>query len=132
MALDVACGSGQSTFLLCDLYNNFIGVDIISKTQIKQAKLKNTKGDYDTNIKFIGDVTSSQMIFLPLICSCTCATAWHWLDAEKLYAEAKRVVKPRGRIAIYSHGMQVVDNEWISNAFDTFFQEIKASGCFAI
>ena len=130
MALDVACGSGQSTFLLCNLYRKVIGVDI-SKTQVEQAKLKSTEGDYNTNSEFIvGDahqlpIDSSSVDLL------TCATAWHWLDAEKFYAEAKRVLKPRGCIAVYSHGIQVVDNERINNAFDTYYQEIKVSGCFA-
>ena len=39
VALDVACGSGQSTFLLCESFKKVIGVDV-SKTQIEQANIK--------------------------------------------------------------------------------------------
>ena len=39
VAVDVACGSGQSTFLLCDYFEEVVGFDI-SEAQITQAKLK--------------------------------------------------------------------------------------------
>ena len=38
-AVDVACGSGQSTFLLCEYFSKTVGLDI-SETQIQMAKLK--------------------------------------------------------------------------------------------
>ena len=50
--------------------------------------------------------------------------AWHWLDAEKFYNEAKRVLKPGGCLAIYGHGVMVQDNERIKNAFDLFFDAL--------
>ena len=39
MAVDAACGSEQSMFLLSDHFQRVIGVDV-SETQIQQAKLK--------------------------------------------------------------------------------------------
>ena len=128
IAVDVACGSGQSTFLLSDSFQKVIGVDI-SKTQIEQAKLKCTEDGF-TNIELLtGDaheipVKSSSVDLL------TCAMAWHWLDAEKFYAECKRVLKPQGCIAVYGHGVQVFDNERINKALSSYREEIFRSNCF--
>ena len=130
-AVDVACGTGQSTFLLSDHFQHVVGVDI-SETQIQQAKLKleeydNAKG----NIEFkVGDarnlpIESSSVDLL------TCAMAWHWLDADKFYAEARRVLKPRGCLAVYGHGVLVKDNELIKSALDTFHDDLFKFNCFA-
>jgi len=82
VAVDVACGSGQSTFSLCNQFQRVIGVDV-SEAQITNAKAKvpQTLQD-DKSIKFIvGDAYD-----LPLESSSadliTCAMAWHWLDPE--------------------------------------------------
>ena len=119
-AVDVGCGSGQSTFLLCDYFNKVVGLDV-SETQIQQARLKlRDDKSKESEVEFIvGDAhnlpfESSSVDLL------TCAMAWHWLDAEKLYDEAKRVLKPGGCLAIYGHGVIVKNNERIKNAFDQF------------
>ena len=119
-AVDVGCGSGQSTFLLYDYFTKIVGLDI-SETQIQQAKLKSGEDkSTESEVKFIvGDAHN-----LPFESSSvdliTCAMAWHWLDAEKFYDEAKRVLKPGGCLAIYGHGVVVKDNERIKNTFDLF------------
>ena len=59
----------------------------------------------------------------------TCAMAWHWLDAEKFYAE--RVLKPGGCLAVYSHGVLVNDNDRVRSAFDAFHAKLIESKCFA-
>ena len=132
MALDVACGSGQSTFLLCEYFQRVVGMDI-SETQIEQAKLKCCQSDYQskTNVEFIVGDAHRLPIESASVDLLTCATAWHWLDPEKFYAEAKRVLKPRGCIAVYGHGMEVVDNELIKNAFDIFIEELFQFNCFS-
>ena len=123
-AVDVGCGSGQSTFLLCDYFNKVVGLDI-SETQIQQAKLKCREyKSTESEVKFIvGDAHNLQFesSSVDLI---TCAMAWHWLDAEKFYNEAKRVLKPGGCLAIYGHGAIVKDNERIKNAFDLFYDAL--------
>ena len=108
VAVDVACGSGQSTFPLYNLFQKVIGVDI-SEAQITNARAKiATTLQGSKNIKFmVGDAhnlcldsSSADLI--------TCATAWHWLDSELFYREAKRILKPKGCLAVYGYteGMQ--------------------------
>ena len=130
VAVDVACGSGQSTFLLCDFFRKVIGVDI-STLQIEQARLKGAELR-KTNVEFIvGDAHS-----LPLEASSvdllTCGAAWHWLDADLFYTEAKRVLKPGGCIAVYGYGFRVTSNQRIMNAFDMFIDELFKTDCFSV
>jgi ubiquinone/menaquinone biosynthesis C-methylase UbiE len=131
-ALDVACGSGQSTFLLCESFQKVTGV-VISQTQIDQARMRCNSDENSkySNFDFIlGDahnlpIESSSVDLL------TCATAWHWLDAESFYAEARRVLNPRGCLAVYGHGSQVEDNERMDKAMRMFLAEMFKYGCFA-
>ena len=128
-ALDVACGSGQSTFILCNAFRKVVGLDL-SNTQIKEAKqrketLKAANVDFMVGDAHNLPIESSSVDLL------TCAMGWHWLNAESFYAEAKRVLKPRGCIAVYGHGVRVEDNPRIRNAFDTFDAELFQFDCFA-
>ena len=132
-AVDAACGTGQSTFLLSGHFQRIVGIDI-SQTQIQQANLKleglenkHTKG----NIKFIVGDAHNLPIESSSVDLLTCAMAWHWLDAEKLYTEARRVLKPGGCLAVYGHGGLVSDNERIKIAFDSFYDELFKFNCFA-
>ena len=126
-AVDVGCGTGQSTFLLRDHFSRVVGLDV-SETQIQQAKLKCSEyKSTEPAVEFIiGDAHN-----LPFESSTvdllTCAMAWHWLDAEKFYNEAKRVLKPGGCLAIYGHGVIVKDNKRIKNGFDLFYDALISS-----
>ena len=128
VAVDVACGTGQSTFLLHNSFKKIVGLDI-SETQIDQAKKKQIENEFKDVEFVVGDahdipMESSSVDLL------TCAMAWHWLDAEKFYAEAKRVLKQEGCIAVYGHGIRVSDNIRIKKAFDTFISELFKFDCF--
>ena len=104
VAVDVACGSGQSTFSLCSRFQKVIGVDI-SDAQIKNARAKAAEAlPVSKSVEFIvGDAHD-----LPLESSSadliTCAMAWHWLDHNRFYREVKRVLKPKGCLAVYGYG----------------------------
>ena len=121
VAVDVACGSGQSTFLLCEYFKKVVGLDI-SQTQIQQANSKCK--DAQSTVEFKVADAHSLPIESSSINLLTCAMAWHWLDAEKFYAEAKRVLKPRGCLVVYGHGIHVKDNERVKKAFDAFNNEL--------
>ena len=133
-AVDAACGTGQSTFLLSDHFQHVVGVDI-SETQIEQAKLKLEEFENDNakgNIEFKVDDAHNLSIESSSVDLLTCAMAWHWLDADKFYAEARRVLKPRGCLAVYGHGSGVLvkDNNRIKSAFESFYDELLKFNCF--
>ena len=105
VAVDVGCDSGQSTFFLCDHFKRVIGVDV-SVAQIANAQKKITEVLPESKYKSIefkvGDAHD-----LPLESSSadiiTCATAWHWLEPDLFYKEAKRVLKPNGVLVVYGY-----------------------------
>ena len=100
----------------------------ISETQIQQAKLKRREDkSKKSEVEFIIGEAHNLPFESSSVDLLTCAMAWHWLDAEKFYNEAKRVLKPGGCLAIYGHWVIVKDNKRIKNAFDLFFDTLIPS-----
>ena len=127
-ALDVACGSGQSTFLLCETFQQVTGVDV-SNTQIQQASSRKESSGY-SNVQFIVGDAHSLPIEPSSVDLLTCAMGWHWLDPETFYTEAKRVLKPGGCLAVYGHGVKVQDNDKVKKAFKMFIDELFEYECY--
>ncbi|XP_072029551.1 putative methyltransferase DDB_G0268948 [Amphiura filiformis] len=96
-AVDVACGSGQSTPVLGGYFESALGCDI-SEAQINEATKTNTA----PNIKYcVADVEHIPVAdnSVDLV---TCSQAAHWLDILAFCKEVDRVLKPFGCLAIYS------------------------------
>ena len=125
-AIDVCCGSGQSTMLLSPLFKNVCGYDN-SPAQISQAKSKHETAE--GNVLFeIGDahslpVESSSVDLL------TCAMGWHLLDPDKFYSEAKCVLKPKGCLAVYGYNVKVRDNTLVGSLMEAFLRELIQKEC---
>ena len=128
-ALDVACGSGQSTFLLSGLFARVTGVDV-SETQIEQAKARKANSD-SSNVEFIVGDAHSLPVEMSSVDLLTCAMGWHWLDAEVFYSEAEKVLKPGGCLAVYGHGVIIEDNPRVNKAFRIFDDELFQFQCFS-
>ena len=99
LALDLGCGSGQNTLPLAPYFASVIGVDV-SEAQIREAAADKAKPD---NVQYrvnpAEDLTFLQDSSVDLI---TVATAFHWMDTEQVYKEARRILKPGGVIALYA------------------------------
>ena len=54
----------------------------------------------------------------------TVAQSLHWFRIDEFYAEAHRVLKPRGVLAVWSYGMQHVDDPRIDEVVQHFYSEI--------
>ena len=126
LAVDVACGSGQSTFYLKESFEQVVGVDI-SKAQIEEANSK-CKAENIDDIKFrVGNGVD-----LPFenesVDMVTIAQALHWLDSDKFFAECKRVLKNKGCLAVYGYGnVHVVNGQ--CNALVSNFYRNSLKGC---
>lgn len=127
LAVDVACGSGQSTFYLLDCFRECIGVDI-SKAQIAEAQ-KQCKANGCKNVRFVeGDATK-----LPLESfsadAITMAQAWHWIpDVDGFYSECKRVLRPSGCVAVYGYGNVQLLNDACNSLVRNFYVD-TLKGC---
>ncbi|XP_077998829.1 putative methyltransferase DDB_G0268948 [Glandiceps talaboti] len=99
LAIDVGCGTGQSTRSLFNHFDTVIGCDV-SKAQIEEAN----KTDHPRNVKYhvrIKDCIPAEDNTADLV---TAAQAVHFFDLKKFYKEVDRVLKPNGCLAVYGRG----------------------------
>ena len=118
-ALDLACGSGQSTFELCNHFHHTIGVDI-SKAQIACALEKaavNGKGD---NVEFVVAPASKLPVEDESVDLLTCSVAWQWLHPGTFFSEVDRVLKRTGILAVYSYWFPTLCDKRCENLFSDF------------
>ena len=110
---DCACGNGQATLDLAQRFARIIATDA-SGEQIASAR-HHPKVEYR--------VASAEQSGLPgqsagLI---TVAQALHWFDLERFYAEAKRVLRPNGVLAVWAYGINEVDGSVVNDLVQDFY-----------
>lgn len=107
IAIDVGCGTGQSTLPLSDYFDEVFGIDA-SKTQLEEAQKAATQKSKQ-NVKYMSGVAHDLSFFtddsVDLI---TAAQAAHWFDLNKFFSESLRVLKPGGALAVYGYGVPVI------------------------
>ena len=119
LMVDIACGSGQSTFPLSPVFKRCIGTDI-SEAQISYAKEKIDK--HTPNVEF--EVSSSDKLSFPdqSVDMISCAQAWHWLDHSTTIPEVQRVLKKPGCVAIYGYSRPILENPKAEHLLDFFYE----------
>lgn len=95
-ALDIGCGTGQSTVALKEIATDIVGTDI------SQEMLNEVPSD--PHIQYLR--APAEQLPLPdasfdLV---TVALAFHWFDRPRFLAEAWRVLRPAGWLVIYANG----------------------------
>jgi len=103
-AWDCATGNGQVAKDLTPFFDRVVASDI-SETQLAQAE-PHPRIEY---IKAPGESCpslESKSVDLVVV-----AQAFHWLDGPKFFAEAKRVLKPQGILAIWNYDWAEIDAE---------------------
>ncbi|CAD5114897.1 DgyrCDS3931 [Dimorphilus gyrociliatus] len=126
LAIDVGCGSGQSTKLMANHFDRIIGLDI-SEAQIFEAKRNNEHDNVEFTVgsfeKLPAEDNSVSLIFA--------GTAFHFFEPfENFYKEVKRVLVPGGCLAVFSYALPFVaefDDHVNSKLNDfrlTFFNEL--------
>lgn len=110
-ALDVGCGSGQLSLLLARHFERVIATDP-SARQIESA-VPHTKIAYRVARAEKSDLPDASVDLL------TAAQAAHWFDLPAFFADARRVLKPGGVIALVTYaGMEPVSE--IERSIDHF------------
>jgi SAM-dependent methyltransferase len=104
-ALDVGCGTGQSTVALLDVAEEVVGLDssaemlsyAVRRPQIRYVEARAEQIPFDD--------TSYGLI--------TVGGAFHWFDDRKFMLEARRVLRPGGWLVIYNDGFtgRMIGNE---------------------
>ena len=94
-ALDVACGTGQSTRILSDLAKTVVGTDVSAGmlAAVEPTSSINYARSNAEQLPFLDD--SFDLM--------TVALAFHWLERESFLDEARRVLRPNGWLVIYDN-----------------------------
>ncbi|XP_071449871.1 putative methyltransferase DDB_G0268948 isoform X1 [Hetaerina americana] len=98
VAVDVGCGSGQSTEALAPYFSKVLGVDA-SETAINEAnkKVKISNVTYGTSA---AEKLNFQDNSVTLV---TAGQACHWFNLPAFYEEVKRILIPGGTLALYGY-----------------------------
>ena len=103
LALDIACGTGQSAAALLPLANQVVGIDS-SKSMLSHATTKPQIRYAQAHAEALPFASES----FPLV---TTALAFHWFERQKFLAEAWRVLRPRGSLVIYNNSFRATMKE---------------------
>lgn len=114
-AIDVGCGTGQSTLALLALAQEVIGVDP-SPAMLAHAP-------EDSQLTFV--IASAEDLPFPesRFDLMTVAAAFHWFDRERFLAEAARVLRPAAWLVVYDNAFlgvmedQPAFSEWVRDIY---------------
>ncbi|XP_067890734.1 putative methyltransferase DDB_G0268948 isoform X2 [Heterodontus francisci] len=98
LAVDVGCGSGQSSRGLASYFEKVVGIDL-SGAQIEEAK----KLDRPDNVSYRVGLAEELEFEDGSVDLVTVGVAAHWFDMEKFMKEVDRILKPKGCIALYCY-----------------------------
>ncbi len=117
VAWDCATGNGQCAVALADYFEKVEATDA-SASQIENA-IAHPKVNYRVATAYSSGLKNASADLI------TVATAAHWFEIDKFYAEADRVLKPGGALAIWSYGGCTV-NEQVDEALHKLSHNILA------
>ncbi len=113
---DCACGSGQASTSLARYFDSVIATDASDK-QVAAAE-PHPRVEYRVATAEASGL-ASQSIDLVAV-----AQALHWFRIGEFFAEAQRVLKPRGVIAVWSYGVQKFADEKIDAEVQRYYGEV--------
>ena len=102
-ALDCGCGNGQLSVLLAERFAEVVATDA-SAQQIAAAEAH-------PRVRYIcapGEASGQPDQSVDLL---TVAQAAHWFDLDRFYADARRVLRPGGLLALITYGVTEADGE---------------------
>jgi ubiquinone/menaquinone biosynthesis C-methylase UbiE len=116
---DCACGNGQATFDLAKRFGKVIGTDA-SKEQIASAAA-HPNAEYR--------VATAEQSGLPddSVALVTVAQAVHWFNFDRFYAEVNRVMSGNGVIALWTYGINNVEDKEINPLVQNFYTNTVGS-----
>lgn len=98
LAVDLGCGTGQNSRVLAPHFREVVGIDV-SPSQLEEARA--VPGHPNITYR---EGTAEELPFADgSVDLLTAASAAHWFDPPRFLAEATRVLKPRGCIALLGY-----------------------------
>lgn len=115
-AIDCGCGNGQLSVLLASQFTQVIAVDA-SAAQIAAAQPHERVAYRVAPADRTGEPDGSADLV-------TVAQAAHWFVLERFYNEVRRVLRPRGVVALITYGILDVDQDIKPLVHEYFFKVI--------
>jgi SAM-dependent methyltransferase len=103
LAWDCATGNGQAAVGLAERFEKVVATDA-SASQLEHA-MPHPKIEYRQAPAEHSGLASGAVDLV------TVATAVHWLDFDRFYAEAERVLAPGGAVAVWSYNLPRISPE---------------------
>jgi SAM-dependent methyltransferase len=114
LAWDCATGNGQAALGLAEHFTRVVATDG-SAAQIASA-VPHDRVSYRVALAHTSGLESSTVDLV------TIAQALHWLDRDAFFREARRVLVPRGVIAVWSYGLLEIDDH-VDRLVRRFYEE---------
>nr|XP_046260577.1 putative methyltransferase DDB_G0268948 [Scatophagus argus] len=120
LAVDLGCGTGQNARLLAPHFKEVVGMDI-SESQLEEAR---AVPGYP-NIKY--RMGKAEELPFPdgSVDLLTAASAAHWFDQSRFLAEASRVLKPRGCVALLGFSDRNTKLHYQDCGLNHIYEEMK-------
>lgn len=115
--LDIGCGTGNYTDAIAKKGFPFIGIDP-SEVMLKKAKLLNNSIDWR-----IGSAEATGLEDESVDGIIGSLTIHHWRDLNNAFIELKRVLKPKGRIVIFTSTPKQMKGYWLNHYFPKMLQD---------
>jgi ubiquinone/menaquinone biosynthesis C-methylase UbiE len=114
--LDIGCGTGNYTSLLSERGFRFIGIDP-SSYMLSQAKMRNDSIEWREGAA--EGIPAADGEFDGAMAT---LTVHHWEDMHLGFKELRRVVKPGGRIVIFTSTPEQMRGYWLNHYFPNMMQ----------
>ncbi|XP_058479300.1 putative methyltransferase DDB_G0268948 [Solea solea] len=98
LAVDLGCGTGQNCQLFAPHFKEVVGMDV-SECQLDEARAVQSC----PNITYRKGTAEELPFSHNSVDLLTAASAAHWFDQDRFLAEASRVLKPRGCMALLGY-----------------------------
>lgn len=115
LAWDCATGSGQASRDLAAHFERVIATDA-SSAQIAAAT-PHPSVEYRVAPAEASGLSGATVDLVAV------AQALHWFDLDRFYAEARRVLKPGGILAVWSYGVLSVEGEAANAQAEAFYRD---------
>ncbi|XP_054857043.1 putative methyltransferase DDB_G0268948 [Eublepharis macularius] len=102
LAVDVGCGSGQSTLWLAKRFEKVVGTDI-SEAQVEEAK----QAAHPPNVSYLVCPAEELPFEDNSVDFIMAFAAVHWFDLPRFMKEVERVLKPSGCVALSSNTLDM-------------------------
>lgn len=113
---DCAAGNGQATYDLAERFERVIATDA-SAEQITSARPH-------AKIEFRVAPAEDSGLADRSVDLVTVAQAVHWFDFKRFYAEVRRVLRPGGVLAVWTYGINEMENAAINKIVQDYYSNV--------